>query len=844
MNLDELLAKYSIKLETTAPGRYYTTCPECSASRSTNAHRAAKVLGVSIENDGRVCFGCNHCDFSGPKKGDGKGDGQRSDSFEATYDYRDADDAFQFQKVKNKPGAKNRFLCRRLQDGKWIWGLKRDTKRPLYRLPEILAVIKEGRTVVIAEGEKDCDNLWKIGLPATCNFDGTTDVIKNPKAKQKWKAEYSETLRGAEVVILNDNDPPGYAHADTIARMSVGICKRVRRLDLAPHWPQIPKGGDVSDWLVAGHTKDELEALIAAAPDYALQGDQNVPLDETAADAEVERLARFSSLEYQRARVAAAKLLGVTASWLDRTIKAKRDVLGLNRVDNKHGRPLEFPDIKPWPQPVNGQTLLDDLATAVRNHVIMEDGMRDTIALWVVHAFLLDHLFITPRLAITSPMKRCGKSTLIDVIKHLVPRPLGCESATTSAIYRSIELCRPTLLIDEATFLRDNDELRRILRSGHRRGGTTLRSVTIGEDYEPRQFATFAAVAFAFNGKLGDDELTDRSIFIRLRRRLPNENVTPFRLDQTAHLDELARKVMRWINDNSERFAALDPKMLAETYNREADNWRPLFAIAEAAGGNWPERVEAAAQAAHASEGDEGLMQVLLADIRDALRDPDDHEKPSDIVHATLNAAESYITSADLTEALVKLVGHPWAEFGRAGKPLSQHRLSRLLSELPVITQYVGPKDLRSRGYLLADFKEHFARYLGDRGDSKCTPVHQPANTGTSDDSKVFTGIRGEHFENARNPHESSSVNRCTLSKGGVAAQRAPSAPSGASHAQNAEPEPPQLCAKCGEGQSERDNPINMTSYGGVDARVHKRCEQEWCAIIDNELAQRGVWLA
>jgi hypothetical protein len=101
------------------------------------------------------------------------------------------------------------------------------------------------------------DNCWRIGLPATCNFDGASEVGKKPK----WRREYSETLRGADIVILNDNDAAGYAHADAVARMSVGICKRVRRLDLALHWPDIPKGGDVSDWLAAGHTKDELVAL-------------------------------------------------------------------------------------------------------------------------------------------------------------------------------------------------------------------------------------------------------------------------------------------------------------------------------------------------------------------------------------------------------------------------------------------------------------------------------------------------------------------------------------------------------------------------------------------------------
>ena len=94
--------------------------------------------------------------------------------------------------------------------------------------------MKEDREIAIVEGEKDADNLWRLGIPATCNFDGTTDVIKNPKAKPKWKADYSEALRGARIVVFNDNDPPGYAHADAVCKLSLGVAKRVRRLDLKP----------------------------------------------------------------------------------------------------------------------------------------------------------------------------------------------------------------------------------------------------------------------------------------------------------------------------------------------------------------------------------------------------------------------------------------------------------------------------------------------------------------------------------------------------------------------------------------------------------------------------------
>ena len=100
-----------------------------------------------------------------------------------------------------------------------------------------------GRTICVSEGERDVDNLWRLDLPATCNAHGASEPGKNPK----WTAAHSAQLKGADIIILNDNDDPGYAHADAVSRLSHGVAKRVRRLDLKNNWPEIPKGGDVSD---------------------------------------------------------------------------------------------------------------------------------------------------------------------------------------------------------------------------------------------------------------------------------------------------------------------------------------------------------------------------------------------------------------------------------------------------------------------------------------------------------------------------------------------------------------------------------------------------------------------
>jgi putative DNA primase/helicase len=271
-------------------------------------------------------------------------------------------------------------------------------------------------------------------------------------------------------------------------------------------------------------------------------------------------------------------------------VKAARQKNG----DTKgQGRPLELPEIKPWRGAVNGSELLDEIVACLRDYLVLPSGSAEIIALWVLHTHAFDCFTITPRLAITSPEKGCGKTTLLDVINQLVARPLSTSSVTTSAVFRIVEMKKPTLLIDEAdTFLKDNDGLRGVLNTGHRRGGQVTR--TVGEDFEPRQFTTWSPAAIAMIGRL-PDTLDDRAITIRLRRRKPIERVRAFRSDRAGELRVLAQKAARWTLDNRQALTAADPET-GELVNRSADNWRPLFAIADIAGGKWPRLARSTSQ--------------------------------------------------------------------------------------------------------------------------------------------------------------------------------------------------------------------------------------------------------
>jgi putative DNA primase/helicase len=401
---------------------------------------------------------------------------------------------------------------------------------------------------------------------------------------------------------------------------------------------------------------------------------------------------------------------------------------------------------------VGGPELLDGIAAAIRSHVVLTEHARDATALWVVHAYLTDCFLVSPRLCVRSPMKQCGKTTLLDVLKCLVPRALPTANVTPAALFRVVEAHRPTLLVDEAdTFVRGNDELRGILNSGHRRGGAVLR--TVGDDHEPRSFATYSACAIALIGTL-PETLHDRSVTIDLKRRLPSEKVEPFRTDRADHLDVLARKSARWAKDHGDRIGDVDPTMPAGIINRVADNWRPLLAIADVAGGEWPKRARAAAQAAHlAGKDDDGSrLELLLGDIQDAF------------------GQRTEMASADLVEALVAIEGRPWAEYGRNGKPLTQARLARLLKPLGIPPEKIGPRASRLNGYVLARFQEAFGRYLASLPAEKGLKVDtrtQCDEMGTSEVFKADTPNLGCPVSKCEKPNNDGLASRCPVSKGG-----------------------------------------------------------------------------
>jgi len=440
----------------------------------------------------------------------------------------------------------------------------------------------------------------------------------------------------------------------------------------------------------------------------------------------LEELARLSPIEYDRRREEASKQLGIRVTTLDEEIKHRRprDSAG----GEGDSAAALFPNIEPWSEPVDGAELLSSIRDALKRFVAFADNGAETCALWVLAAWSVEAFFTLPFLAITSPEKRCGKTTLVEALSRLVPRSLKASNITPAALFRSIEKYRCSLLIDEAdTFLdrrskaSGSDELRGILNAGHSRA-SALVIRTVGEDHEPVPFNVFGPKVIACIGDL-PDTIEDRSITVRMSRRRREEQVKRYRMDRDHGFRDLARRCARWTADYIGALKEADPEVPDSLHDRAADNWRPLVAIANAVGGNWPKKAREAAEALSDAADEISTRELLLADIRDIF-EPREWER---------------VATDDLLSLLHSRDDRPWGEW-KNGRPLTKRGLRDILRYFKITSKRErGTPRLVSSdsdyvyGYTRIDFDDAFSRYLPPLNRTNRTNA---ANSGTYESSE------------------------------------------------------------------------------------------------------------
>jgi putative DNA primase/helicase len=309
-------------------------------------------------------------------------------------------------------------------------------------------------------------------------------------------------------------------------------------------------------------------------------------------------------------------------------------------------------------------------------------------------SYAFDCFDICPMLTLVSPIWRCGKTQVLKMLSALAFRALASSNITPSAIFRAIERWHPTLLVDEYDTIKENEELRGILNSGHtRRLAYVIRNVS--DDHEPRRFSTWGPKALALIGR-PPHTIEDRSIILRMRRKTRGEKVERLRADRLfIQLRELREKMLRWAKDNAAMLRQAEPEIPEGLHDRAADNWEPLLAVADLAGDPWPARARAAAASLSGEAESEAASVLLLQDIRAVFEE----------------CGEDKISSSDLCAYLAKLEHRPWPEWGKQKKPITQPALAVLLKPFGIT-----PTDVRIgkslKGYKLEQFTDAFNRYI------------------------------------------------------------------------------------------------------------------------------------
>ena len=623
------------------------------------------------------------------------------------------------QKYLAPPGRSNRLLFGPGESADVL----ADTSLPIMLVEGLKKVCAAWR---LSRLDGDAQKFLPCGITGVWNWRGTIGKEADASgARVDVKGVIPDfdrvTWAGRKVVVLYDSDT---ASNPKVLAARRGLVEEFRARGACVTAPDIP--------VLIGIEKPGIDDLLAYwGPAKVLEWlESAADAPESEQDAEIVRLAALSPIDYGKARKAASKRLGVTVSFVDAAVALKQKDRAAK--DDGHGQALEFEEIVPAFEPVNGEDLADRLADLFKRFAVLPDHGATVLTLWTFFTYCLDLFQIAPRLDLASPEKQCGKTTVLGLLRQLAFRAVLASGISPAAIFRVVAAHKPTLLIDEMdTFIEANEELRGILNSGHTRDAATIIRCD-SDTHEPKCFSTWAAYAFAHIGKI-PDTLEDRSIRLPMRRKLPSEKVTSLRqtgpaaVALQAELSSLVRQIVRWIEDHSAKITLANPSPIAGLGDRAMDNWMPLLSIAEVLGGTWPQEARKAALklSGQAATDNESLKVELLRDIRGIYTDK----------------GRDRFSSADLCTFLVLLEERPWGTW-KHGKPITQVQLARLLKPFGVTSDTVRIEGQGTpRGYLLKDFTDAFQRYIpSPTQESPLLKCNSATTRSQSGDDPLFQG--------------------------------------------------------------------------------------------------------
>jgi putative DNA primase/helicase len=385
-------------------------------------------------------------------------------------------------------------------------------------------------------------------------------------------------------------------------------------------------------------------------------------------------------------------------------------------------------DDDPWPSPVNAREVLDLLREMIARHVALPAHGDVVLTLWIAHTWFVDALGTTAYLWLTSPLRACGKSSVLDLCELLCRRAWKVSNPSGAAIFRTIEKERPTLLLDEIDTLQGPklDDLVAILNDGFSANGRVPRCV--GDGHDVQTFSVFSCKAFAGIGTTLPDATRSRCIRLPMARATPAElsGLVRLRTDRAERwAAPLRASLARLAADHLEdmRAAMRDEDAVAipaGVSGRDAQAWEPLLFVADLAGDAWSARARAACDAlvAQRQADDDGDPKVrLLRDLRTYYREKGDETATSDQLITWLCEDEA----------------RGWCEWGRQRKPITPHALAALLRPFKLAPVRVGRATTSARVWMRASFAPVWAQYLEAEGTPDAAArAFQDSSTGNA----------------------------------------------------------------------------------------------------------------
>ena len=343
--------------------------------------------------------------------------------------------------------------------------------------------------------------------------------------------------------------------------------------------------------------------------------------------------------------------------------------------------------VEPWSEPVDTKELLADVITQFRRYVVVRDEEAVAVGLWSMFAWVHDIATHSPILTFRASLRNTGKTASCGVLMCLTPRAYAGGELTGPSLFRFVDRVHPTLIIDDADKLfKRKPDLAHVVNLSWTRNFKIPRTV----NHVPVWFDPFCPKVIAGKKLVLEDTTESRTISIRLKRKLPSEEVEYFSYEDDEVFYTLRRKLARFAADNRKALKKARPVPPAGFDNRLADNWRILFAIADMAGGAYSKMARAAAIKLSAQSELEESVRLLSA-LREMFT-----------VHAEMLSKEiEQCLSADPTGE--------WCDFRGRG-PITQRQIAFLLKDFDIYP--VQLRRSRLHGYKREQFDDAFKRYL------------------------------------------------------------------------------------------------------------------------------------